>query len=80
MKNLKNNRKKEQGAEAVKQKQSSSPTADNTSTTGNDQHSELFSGLMASMNAVANNTSAALDLGQQQVSATRGVSGNLFAH
>jgi hypothetical protein len=68
------------GAEAVKQKQSSSPTADNTSTTGNDQHSELFSGLMASMNAVANNTSAALDLGQQQVSATRGVSGNLFAH
>jgi hypothetical protein len=67
-------------AEAVKQKQSSSPTADNTTTTGNDQHSELFSGLMASMNAVANNTSAALDLGQQQVSATRGVSGNLYAH
>jgi hypothetical protein len=67
-------------AEAIKQKQSSSPTADNTTTTGNDQHSELFSGLMASMNAVANNTSAALDLGQQQVSATRGVSGNLFAH
>jgi hypothetical protein len=67
-------------AEAAKQKQSSSPTADNTTTTGNDQHSELFSGLMASMNAVANNTSAALDLGQQQVSATRGVSGNLYAH
>jgi hypothetical protein len=66
---------------AEKQKQTSATTPEGTnSAQGTDQHSELFNGLMGSMSTIANNTSAALDIGQQQVSATRGVSGNLYAH
>ena len=66
---------------AEKQKQAgSNTTAGNNPVQGSDQNSDFFNGLLGSMNSIAKNTAEANDIGQQQVSATRGVSGNLYAH